>query len=145
MIYTSRYGNPNVLKSRAVAVGITRYPPRFDLPYPLVANLYALAPTTAMLERWRSGGSDRDELFARAYLVQLNELGAERILRMIQGFGDEVVVLCYEDLGQPGEWCHRRLLASWLNEHVGVVIDEFPDPGSWRHSRNENPQGAFEF
>lgn len=31
------------------------------------------------------------------------------------------VLLCWES---PGEFCHRRLVANWLNEKIGVTVPE---------------------
>lgn len=28
-----------------------------------------------------------------------------------------LVLLCWEDLSKPNEWCHRRMLADWLERH----------------------------
>lgn len=28
--------------------------------------------------------------------------------------GDEPILLCWEHLHKPGEWCHRRIVAEWL-------------------------------
>ncbi len=33
----------------------------------------------------------------------------------------EPLLLCYE---KPGEFCHRRLVANWFEQHLGVTVDE---------------------
>lgn len=33
----------------------------------------------------------------------------------------EVILLCWE---KPEEFCHRRLVAAWLESHLGVIIPE---------------------
>jgi hypothetical protein len=35
-----------------------------------------------------------------------------------------VVLLCFEDLTKPGEWCHRRSFAAWWDEKTGQKVDE---------------------
>lgn len=35
--------------------------------------------------------------------------------------GEDAILLCWE---MPGEFCHRRLVALWLEESLGVKIDE---------------------
>jgi len=37
--------------------------------------------------------------------------------------GTEAILLCWE---QPGEFCHRRLVAAWLEENLGVSVPELP-------------------
>jgi hypothetical protein len=36
----------------------------------------------------------------------------------------EPVLLCFEDLRKPGLWCHRRLVAEWLERALGVEVAE---------------------
>ncbi|MBW2309418.1 MAG: hypothetical protein JRG73_21075 [Deltaproteobacteria bacterium] len=40
--------------------------------------------------------------------------------------GDGAVLLCWEE---PGEFCHRRIVAKWLREELGIRVDEVPRPG----------------
>ena len=35
--------------------------------------------------------------------------------------GPDAILLCWE---QPGEFCHRRLIAEWLEENLGVEVPE---------------------
>lgn len=37
----------------------------------------------------------------------------------------EPVLLCWEDLTKPSEWCHRRMVAEWLEQELGISIPEF--------------------
>jgi hypothetical protein len=37
---------------------------------------------------------------------------------------DHLVLLCFEDVDQPGKSCHRRMLATWWQEHTGDVVPE---------------------
>jgi hypothetical protein len=40
--------------------------------------------------------------------------------------GHEPVLLCWEkDPSQPDEWCHRRMVAEWFEEHLGVKVPEY--------------------
>ena len=39
-----------------------------------------------------------------------------------------LVLLCFEDLTQPGLKCHRRLFATWWHENTGEAVPELePD------------------
>jgi hypothetical protein len=57
--------------------------------------------------------------------------------------GDKVPTLvCFESAAsiQAGErWCHRHLIAKWLEERAGIVVEEFghPDLDRFRKLRNE--------
>ncbi len=64
--------------------------------------------------------------FERAYLAQLEELGPEHILERLAALsgGKPVVMCCWERLADPSEWCHRRMLASYLRAHAGIEVRE---------------------
>lgn len=128
-LFTARYSNPYLVGSGLVPVGITRYPPRFPLPFKLKANLYDLAPTAELLARAKQGLPR--EVFLQKYEEQLDRLGLQTILRQLealQGDAKGLVLLCYEDL-RSGESCHRRMLADWLKRVGGIVAMELLDPG----------------
>jgi hypothetical protein len=36
--------------------------------------------------------------------------------------GPDAILLCWE---RPNIWCHRRLVAEWLEEALGIVITEY--------------------
>lgn len=140
-IFTGRYSNPNVPASGLIPVGITRYPPRFRLAYELKATLYDLAPTAAMLTRWKQGTTI--EAFLAEYEAQLEQVGIEQILGQLvamQGVARGIVLLCYEDVA-AGESCHRRMLAEWLKRRVGIVAPELPDPGRNRAGKKKPKAG----
>jgi hypothetical protein len=42
--------------------------------------------------------------------------------------GHEPVLLCWEELKKPREWCHRTLVADWIKETVGEVVEEWAPP-----------------
>lgn len=46
-------------------------------------------------------------------------------LRSLAG-GAEPILLCWEE---PGVFCHRRLVAIWFEEHLGVTVPEM-DPAA---------------
>ena len=39
--------------------------------------------------------------------------------------GLEPILLCWEPLKKPGEYCHRRMVAEWFEEKLGVVVPEY--------------------
>ena len=61
------------------------------------------------------------ETFIPLYRAQvLDRLDPYRIIRDLGG--DDFVMLCWE---APGEFCHRRVVAAWIQKETGVVIEEF--------------------
>jgi hypothetical protein len=126
-IATGRYfDRVAILESGLAPVGITVAPPRYRLGFELVANVGMLAPYELL------GVVDREEFEAR-YRERLDRFGAEKILRVLEALaaGSEangVCLLCFEDLTKPGEWCHRRIAAAWLEEQAGMKIPEL-EPG----------------
>ena len=73
----------------------------------------ALAPRSNMLKM------DEEE-YRRKYQLILDRLNPRRVY---EDLGEEAVLLCWE---QPGEFCHRRLVAAWLEEALGVTVPELP-------------------
>jgi hypothetical protein len=120
---TSRFHAPELIAaSGLVAVGIVVSPPRWPLPYELAGNLTPLAPV-GLREI-----EDRGE-FERRYVERLERFGVERARTILRGFADAYeapgcVLLCFEDLAKPGEWCHRRVFAAWWEEQTGQPVQE---------------------
>jgi hypothetical protein len=90
-------------------VAICLYPPKW-----YKGRTYrALAPRPEMLKM--------DEATYRAeYQKILDRLDPRKVY---EDLGPDAVLLCWE---QPGEFCHRRLAAAWLEQHLGNSIPELP-------------------
>lgn len=66
--------------------------------------------------------------FIRLYRSQvLQNLDPRQVL--LELGGDNVVLLCWE---APGEFCHRLVVAAWLQKELGVAVKEF-NPKLRRH------------
>lgn len=115
-LYTSHWRSPLLAKADAQMVSISRGQPRWSLPFKY-RRLGELAPGD---EAWRR--EDTGE-FERAYLDQLERLGASRVLSDLEsiGGGRPVVCLCWEKLADPDEYCHRLTLGRFLEEKAGIV------------------------
>jgi hypothetical protein len=92
---------------------------------------------TAPLLEWRSvypwglfGAGLEPEEFTRRYRHRLHRQ-TPRILAELtelrEGYGD-LVLCCHEDLAKPGAWCHRTILATWLEEKLGEPVEEVMPP-----------------
>jgi hypothetical protein len=68
------------------------------------------------------------EAWMKVYRAQvLDKLDPQQI---IQGLGgDNFIMLCWE---APGEFCHRRIVAVWMEAATGIKIPEY-DPGLREH------------
>ncbi len=120
MLYTSHWRSPLLADLDAQLVSISRGEPRRRLPFSY-RRLRGLAPDA---EAWAQEGR---EAFTASYLRQLEGLGAERILERLEEIGDgrqAIALLCWERLDKPGEWCHRRLLADYIERETGTTIPE---------------------
>jgi len=59
-------------------------------------------------------------LFAEEILSKLDPQATWEALHALVAPHDPVL-LCWE---KPGEFCHRRLVACWFEEHLGVTVPE---------------------
>lgn len=127
-IWTSRYSNKQLQNEGYYPVGISIGKPRFRTGYVIKEQCYSLAPKGYMLHMEK-------EPYAKEYIKKLEDIGTEKIIQMIRrmdrvakSVGEELVLLCFEDIRIPEDWCHRRLFADWWKEKTGEVIEELPDP-----------------
>ncbi len=123
-LYTSRYQNgETIVGSGLVPVGITVGRPRMRLPYTVAAYVSELAPTGRLFRI-----EDREQ-FEPAFRAKLNRLGVDAISQRLEAISREhdgrgLVLLCYEDVREPGTWCHRQVAAAWLGEKLGIEVPE---------------------
>ena len=84
------------------------------------------APTQELHEFYQASdkGEEAQEAYARAYRQRLEEAGFENVwtelLRAADG-AEAVILVCHE---KPPKFCHRRLLAQFIEEHTGEVVAE---------------------
>src|SRR5207249_4653957 len=67
--------------------------------------------------RWLLKAKD-PELFDREYRKQLDSLDAKQVA---EDLGPDAILLCWESFNVR---CHRRLVAEWLEEKLGIVVPE---------------------
>ena len=65
------------------------------------------------------------ELYTKLYYEKvLNKLNPKQIY---EALGENAVLLCYEkwsDIKEGKTFCHRRIVAKWLEESIGVKVEE---------------------
>jgi hypothetical protein len=105
-------------------VQITLGDPKFALPYRIDHKLPILAPLPVIF------GYPDYEIFKMGYRKQLNMEGFNRIkeeLDRVAKRGKITVLLCFEDIRKPEQWCHRRIFAEWWEEQSGQEVAELPE------------------
>lgn len=87
-------------------------------------ELKILAPKWWFFDEYKRGIIDErgyTEHFMREVLGPLNPVVVyQEIVRLA---GDDATLLCYE---KPGEFCHRRIVADWMGERLGISFPELP-------------------
>ena len=125
LILTSRYFEPKVRdgvnRGELTAVGITLGYPRGRLGYKLEANWRLLAPTRNILAI-RERATFEPLMMGR--LVTTWPEVEQRLIDLGSAWDRPIVLLCYEDLTKPGEWCHRRIVAQFIYNMTGEEIHE---------------------
>lgn len=108
MVFTSNF---RICGHLSNAVAISR-----GLPKGWQGRVYRpLAPSWKLV---KAGLSQQD--FIKAYRAEvLDKLNPHQVLNDLGG--DDFVMLCWE---QPGEFCHRRVVAAWLKKKLGLEVPE---------------------
>ncbi len=103
---------------RAVAISRTRPPGWTGRTYE------PLAPTWRLLAEALSGEIDEDEYTRRYRAEVLSKLDPAAVYADL---GEDAVLLCWEN---SGAFCHRRLVAEWFEEALGILVLEVDVVGS---------------
>jgi uncharacterized protein (DUF488 family) len=45
--------------------------------------------------------------------------------QVYEDLGENSILICWE---APDKFCHRRLVAEWLEKHLGVTVPELREP-----------------
>jgi len=113
MIATSNFAKSG---THPDAVAISRGVPRFYKG----RRYLALAPPAWLLK------AKDPELFDREYRKLLDSHDAKQVAEQL---GPKAILLCWESFNVR---CHRRLVAEWLEEKLGIVVPELG------HERSES-------
>lgn len=81
-----------------------------------------LAPKYGFFSAYKAGEIDSDGYTECYYDQVLRHLDASQVYEhLIKIHGKNVTLLCYE---KPGDFCHRRLVAEWFQNELGVIVPE---------------------
>lgn len=135
-VYTSYFGKLGALHQAGVTpICIARGIPKFYGG----AVEQSVAPFGWMLK----DGVTRDE-YIKAYFSQvLTRINPRQFLDKckVLSKGKDVALLCYE---KPEDFCHRHLLAEWLNRELGIEVKEFGVIGEpWNPKNPKVEQGSL--
>lgn len=84
------------------------------------AEYKTLAPKWSFYSEWKNGSHKGDNDYYTKHFKEevLDKLDPEQVIKELEGFtgttADKIILLCYE---KPDDFCHRHLVADWLNEH----------------------------
>lgn len=127
-IWVSRYSNKELQNGKYYPVGISIGKPKWPLGYEIREQCFALAPKGYMLNY-------EPEQFRKAYFSKLEGIGTSKVISIVKHLeqeaakeGKQLVLLCFEDIRVPGQWCHRTVFADWWEKQLGVKIEELQDP-----------------
>ena len=116
-IYTSYFGNMRrIMGNNLTPICIARGVPKFFYG----AKIQTVAPHS-----WMLGGNISREEYIRAYWDKvLSRVDPNQFIEECQRLsnGKDVALCCYE---KPTDFCHRHILAKWLEEKLGIEVIEF--------------------
>lgn len=118
-IFTSYFSRAKGLDvTRYFVVSIARFQPKDFFAYPCLA----LAPSAELLLQYKNGLSRG--VYEECYRHDVLE--SQDIHKVFEGLaklanGRDIVLCCYE---RPFQFCHRRLLARYVEEHWHYFIEE---------------------
>lgn len=91
-----------------------------------------LAPRKSFWSIWHDNIGKIDEDKNNKYYMHeyyekvLSKLDASEVVNELQQFGDKIVLLCFE---KENEFCHRHLVATWLERSLKIQIEEISITG----------------
>ena len=127
MIFTGYFAIIRKLPENVIPISIARWQPKWlkDNPIPVISNL---APSAELLNQYHN--LNDEDVYTKKYLSEINKYSENDILQMINTAANtnhietdpnqHVMLCCYE---KASDFCHRHLLAKYLNEH-GLNIEE---------------------
>ena len=99
-------------------VCVAGYAPKFFFDVSGARFMPDLAPRKDWFWEWKKG-----HLPNEWYIQKYNETVLSKLnpAKVIEELGDGAVMLCYE---KPADFCHRHLIAEWIEANTGVKVSE---------------------
>ena len=118
-IYTSYFANlKNLEKENIFPIGICCYTTKWFNG----TNIRAIESISDILEKCKSSHAEYEKRYRAEVLSIFKDINIliNRI-SYISG-GKDVALCCYE---KPSDFCHRHIVAKWLEEQAGIEVKEF--------------------
>jgi uncharacterized protein YeaO (DUF488 family) len=124
MIYTSYFAFIPKLPVDMLKISISLFTPSWAQ---VDGYFTSLNPTEQLLREAKTGAIPVDEAMKKYRDEILNKLSPvkiyEELIEMLNTSGKrDLTLLCYE---KPGETCHRRFVAEWLENGNNISVPEF--------------------
>ena len=114
MICTSYFANIRNLPDSFEPVSIARWPPKWfkGKKYAILAPPNEILAMHRVDEKYAAHGFYSTDFHHRV----LDLLNPDDVVRNLHAMTNKpnIALLCYE---KPGDFCHRHLVADWLNQH----------------------------
>lgn len=81
-----------------------------------------LAPKYSWWREWHDKNLSEQWYTDKYYETVLKVLNPNEVAKQLQQMGSDVVLLCFE---APGKFCHRHLVAEWLNTKTNLNVREY--------------------
>lgn len=118
---TSRFARVADFGIHETPISISRWSPKWYFG----KSFHTLAAPGEMVLAAKAGHIDRldyEFLYKENVLDQLDPFV---VLESLKKIAQNPILLCYEDLSIPGEWCHRRMVADWFV--ASGAVEEMPE------------------
>ena len=123
MIYTGYYAKTKLYKDKGFyTLAISGKVPDFYRG----AVWKDFAPRWETFKKWKDKVIT-NEGYTEEYKAYLNTLNKEQIkegINMLLEAHDDIIFLCHE---KAGDFCHRHVLADWLEENFGFKVEEYEE------------------
>lgn len=115
---TSRFAN---IKNLNKFASVSMFPPKWYVG----PEIKTLAPPWELINSAHNGMT-AEEYKVEFYQMVLNKLDPIEVYKNItNSYTEDVVLLCFEKLEKPGDFCHRRYVAEWFEEALNIKIPEW--------------------
>lgn len=81
----------------------------------------SFAPRYEVFRDWKKGIIS-DMEYTSKFRRHLDSLDKEAVKRFLTSFDKDIVLLCFE---KPGDFCHRHIVADWIEENLGLCVEEY--------------------
>jgi hypothetical protein len=92
-------------------------PEWFKKSFPYVKIYKPLAPPKNLVFDYKKGKITKED-YIEKYNKQLEKLDPKKVYEDLK---EDAILLCWE---APGKFCHRQLVAKWLEQNLNIEIRE---------------------